>query len=305
MIPGQRLALCVVTVSPGGSLHSIVWMSGGGVGSRRRDLGRVTYPLSRPAGAAGPVGAPPPVRRHLDRRQRLLQGRTRRGRRRPGRHLCAPHHRAQRHPSPTSRSATTAATTSSSSGSASGAGPGRISPTAPTSAAPAPGIRPRRTPPRHGDPRHLDSRSGGPGRQSRLPRPPTPRSGGVDRRPRHTRRLRRRRGPLPPAGDRRRSTERQAEVADKGLGRRRPLVGDEHLTERSGGPAILLGHPAVEGVSGREQRRPSDVLQGQTDVRLVMRRFESSGRHRRAVHSVDGYRAAELDRPSLSSLTSP
>ena len=82
---------------------------------------------------------PGEVRRHLDRRQGLLQARAGRRRRRRGHPLRAAHHPDLGDaPGDRARSATTAATTSCGSGTGSGTCTGACSRTPPTCAAPAP-----------------------------------------------------------------------------------------------------------------------------------------------------------------------
>ena len=94
LVPAERLALCVVTRSgTGDAARGGVRRPAGGLGRGRRRLGADPRPLPRRPGPPGAVADPGEVRRHVDRRQGLLQGRAGRRRRRPGRHLRAAHHR--------------------------------------------------------------------------------------------------------------------------------------------------------------------------------------------------------------------
>ena len=168
LVPGERLAFCVVTQSGTGDLHSMAFGDPrGGVGGGRRRVRRDARPLPRRARAPRAVAAAGQVRRHVDRRQGLLQGRADRRRRRPGRastrRTSADRQRPTRR---SSRSATTAATTSSSSGTASRTCTGATSRTPRTCAAPAPGTRSTASAPRHGHARHRHPRGRSPRRST-------------------------------------------------------------------------------------------------------------------------------------------
>ena len=121
LVPGERLAFCVVDQSrhaepARGRLRrpEAAWAAAADV-SAETHVRYLDAPVRRVLSLI-----PRQVRRHVDRRQGLLQGRADRRRRRRGRALRAAHPRDQRHaPAASSRSATTAATTSSSSGTAS------------------------------------------------------------------------------------------------------------------------------------------------------------------------------------------
>ena len=90
LVPGERLALCVVVQSgPGAPARRGLRRPAGGLGGGRRRRRRDPRPLPRRAGAPGAVADPAQVRGHVDRRQGLLQGRAGRRRRRPGRALRA------------------------------------------------------------------------------------------------------------------------------------------------------------------------------------------------------------------------
>ena len=114
MVPGERFVLGMVTKSahPRPACDD-VRRPVRGVGGRGGCIGRNAHPLPRRAGTSGPVADPDQVRRHVDRRQRFLQGRADRRRRRPGRAVRPAYPGNQQRPiRRSSRLVTTAVTTS-------------------------------------------------------------------------------------------------------------------------------------------------------------------------------------------------